>query len=161
MKDIIIWIVFIAVGALWEFVGRKKGSSASDTPSASVGRAADRPAPASRSSVPAPYSGTSRPAPHNSSSRPAPYSGTSRPAPYTATPRPAPAYTPLPDSAKDMPLQQVEVLPDTPLTEPIPLQDTPMSPDATVDDATRREREAHFRRWRQAIIDTQVLERKF
>lgn len=136
MEDIIIWIVFIAIGALWEFVGKKKSDSRSRAGAA---------APAPMTIDP-----DSRPSSPKSSQ-----SASHRPE------KPKPAYRPM-TQADAEPVSEVEILSDTPLL------DTPLTSDIDTPpyntgqpDAARHDREAHFRRWRQAIIDTQVLERKF
>lgn len=144
MEDIIIWIVLIAIGALWEFVGKKKGESRSRTHSGTPAPAPFK--PVAQSSSPAPAK------PVAQSTSPAKSS-------HFSQEKSRPVYKPM-RVENDQELATVEILSDTPLT------DTPLSIDTdtpTFSDAaqTASDREAHFRRWRQAIIDTQVLERKF
>lgn len=135
MEGIIIWIVFIAIGALWEFVGKKKSDSRSRSQSAA-------PAPARLESAPRSSTAVK-----------------TESAPRKAE-RPKPAYKPM-HLVDAEPVAAVEIITDTPL----PDIDTPSVTDTPAisaeQSAAQSDREAHFRRWRQAIIDTQVLERKF
>ena len=137
MEDIIIWIVFIAIGALWEFISKKKSDSRSGARSAAPAQAI--PEAAARLSVQTPP----------------------RPVSPHITERPKPEYRPM--SVVDAePISEVEILSDTPLADtPLTLDTDAPAGVAARPDAVQLDREAHFRRWRQAIIDTQVLERKF
>ena len=138
METIIIWIVFIAIGALWEFVSKKKGDSRSRAVSGST-------TPGNRNA-----------APRVSAPRPAPFTPSAGHHPQ----RPKTVYQPM-SVGNEQTVSEVEVLTDTPLPDSISDDNILPPPSENGSTGTLSDREEHFRRWRQAIIDTQVLERKF
>ena len=139
METIIIWIVFIAIGALWEFVSKKKGDSRSRSVS-------DSATPGNRNA-----------APRVSAPRPAPFTPS---AGHHHPQRPKTVYQPM-SVGNEQTVSEVEVLTDTPLPDSISDDNILPPPSENGSTGTLSDREEHFRRWRQAIIDTQVLERKF
>lgn len=145
METIIIWIVIIAVGAAFEWV--KKKSAPSD----------NEPHPTARISRPAPCDAdwsTINPSQPTVSRQPEPRKPQiPKPASVanTVTPTSLHAYKPLTNlPANDTPIQ-VEELDDS----REPQQSAKMTQQELV------ERQAHYDRWRKAILDTQILERKF
>jgi len=133
--------VIVAVGAAFEWVKKK---SASQEGGQSRPGSISRPAPCNTTwTVPTTYVDTaSKPQP-----QPQPQPRQSK----AAKPAPAPAnvYNPLTNLPQnDTPLQ-VEVLDDSDEIAPV--------------SSTREHdlRTAHYDRWRKAILDTQILERKF
>lgn len=142
METIIIWIVIVAVGAVFEWVKKK---SASQEGGQSRPGSISRPAPCNTTwSVPTTdVDMTSKPQP-----QPQPQPRQTKAA--KPAPAPAHAYQPLANLSQndDTPLQ-VEVLDDSDETAPV-------SPTREHDLRT-----AHYDRWRKAILDTQILERKF
>ena len=144
METIIIWIVIVAVGAAYEWVKKKAAPSESEQhPPART----SRPAPCN-----APWStdrAMQQPARMQHEPRkPKPQ----KPAPAaSAIPAPAHSYQPLTNlPANDTPMQ-VEELDNN--------QETPQN--SKVSQQELAERQAHYDRWRKAILDTQILERKF
>ena len=133
METIIIWIVIVAVGAAFEWVKKK---SASHEGGQSLPGSISRPTPCNEPwSVPEP-SKAATPQPQR---------------PKAARPAPAPAnvYKPPTNLPQNDTQLQVEVLDDSDGVAP--------APSARELDS----RTAHYDRWRKAILDTQILERKF
>ena len=152
MEDIIIWIVILAIGAGVEFLKKKKAESKGDEDlqkATEHKRQQPRPAPfrasggqqtfRARAAAPAP-------AMH----------AAARPAEASVHAKPAPAglhssYRPLAITEE----MDMDMTADTSAYGPL-MHDSP-APASSGD----RERDAHYARWRQAILDTQILERKF
>ncbi len=136
--------MIVAVGAAYEWV--KKKAAPSDGEQHPPARTS-RPAPCN-----APWSAdrtTQQPASRHPEPR---KTKTSKPAPTTsAIPAPAHTYQPLTNlPANDTPMQ-IEELDNN--------QETPQT--SKVSQQELAERQSHYDRWRKAILDTQILERKF
>lgn len=145
MEDIIIWIVIVGIAAAVEYLKKKRGSdgtSAGKTSISSPAKPRQRTGAAApaRRAVPAPFI----PEPD-------------MPATVTTTPSPAPASRP----SRAVAYQPLTASPD-PMEEGPSMPETPAAVRNRQHDDTEQARlKAHYDRWRQAIIDTQVLERKF
>lgn len=144
METIIIWIVIVAVGAVYERIKKKAAQSDSEQ------------RPPARTSRPAPCNaswGTDRSMQHPASMQPEPRKPKApKPAPAASViPAPAHTYQPLTNLPTNDTPMQIEELDDS--------QETPRV--ATMSQQELAERQAHYDRWRKAILDTQILERKF
>lgn len=145
METIIIWIVIVAVGAAYEWVKKKAAPSESEQ------------RPPARTSRPAPCNAswsTDRTTQHPARRQPEQRKkqAPKPPAPATsAIPAPAHTYQPLTNLPTDDTPMQVEELDNN--------QETPQT--SKVSQQELAERQAHYDRWRKAILDTQILERKF
>lgn len=144
METIIIWIVIATIGAAYDRF--KKKSSASD----------GEQRPPARTSRPAPCNAlwsTDRNTQHPASMQPEPQKPkVPKPAPATSViPAPAHTYQPLTNLPTNDTPMQIEELDDS--------QETPQA--ATMSQQELAERQAHYDHWRKAILDTQILERKF
>ncbi|WP_285823323.1 hypothetical protein [Duncaniella freteri] len=144
MEDIIIWIVIIAVGMAIEFLKKKKAEGDEDI---QVTERKRQPRPASR---PAPYRAPS--VDNNDVTD----NGTPR---HPIHPKPAPAQS-------GNQAQPVRHNPFRSSYQPIAMSEN-MEAEISVEQPAAttapsdEERDAHYARWRQAILDTQILERKF
>ncbi len=144
MEDIIIWIVIIAVGMAIEFLKKKKAEGDEDI---QVTERKRQPRPASR---PAPYRA---PSVDNNDVKD---NGTTR---HPIHPKPAPAQS-------GNQAQPVRHNPFRSSYQPIAMSEN-MEEEISVEQPAAttapsdEESDAHYARWRQAILDTQILERKF
>lgn len=144
MESIIIWIVIIVAGYVFEQLKKRAEQKKAEEETLNrhhhnahnATRGVPRPAPASAQEMRRP-----RPAPAQVQ--------TMTPSTTVKTAKPQqPAYKPLDIPETEMDMEIVE------LTDEM---ETASSTPAHADRST----EAHYARWRQAILDTQVLERKF
>lgn len=152
MEKIIIWVVLMVGAVLYEQIKKYL---------AEKGKHSDEEKPKKR---PRPVRQQMRPV----MNRPAP------PPPPVATPVATPDDTGQPSSRFETPLARAARLRSLPAEGECALSEhhlhsgetdeAPAAPAVDVAAATeeeRKAREAHFARWRRAIVDTQILERKF
>lgn len=150
MEDIIIWIVILAIGAGVEFLKKKKAESKGDE---DIQKATERKRQQPR---PAPFRASGGQQTFRArAAAPAPaMHAAARTAEASVHAKPAPAGL----HSSYRPLAITEVMDMTAATSADgPLMHDSPAPASSGD----RERDAHYARWRQAILDTQILERKF
>lgn len=182
MEDIIIWIVIVAIGATVEYLKKKRGSDSTSASMTSESSANNRnrhqsasraPRTAPAPFIPEPY--VPEPARSESwgeplfSPSPAKQSATAPKAKAAGKPAAASGKsttasgksTPKSKTAPTHGYQPLAISPD-------PKDEGPSMPSAQAadenrlrDEAEQARLKAHYDRWRQAILDTQVLERKF
>ncbi len=140
METIILWIVIIAVGAVWERIKKKADKDDLRQPPGTSPLPAPCDAPWARPETAAPAK-ASRPAQQRTS-------------PASPKPKPAPlphAYKPIQNTASDT-VMEIETLDD---------DNNTITAESKMSAQDIEARKAHYDRWRKAILDTQILERKF
>lgn len=141
MESIIIWIVIIVAGYVFEQLKKRAEQKKAEEEALNrhrhnATRGIPRPAPASVQEMRRPH-----PAPAQVQ--------TMTPSTTIKTAKPQqPAYKPLDIPETEMEMEIVELTDEMETTSSTPAH-------------SDRSTEAHYARWRQAILDTQVLERKF
>lgn len=142
METIILWIVIIAVGAVWERIKKKADKDDQWQPPGTSPLPAPCDAPWAHPELTTPAK-ASRPAPQRTA-----------PTPASEKPKPAPlphAYKPIQNTASDT-VMEIETLDD---------DNNPITAESKMSAQDLEARQAHYDRWRKAILDTQILERKF
>lgn len=140
METIILWIVIIAVGAVWERIKKKADKDEQWRPPGTSPLPAPCDAPWAQPHTKA----TAKP------QRQA-QSGTAAAAPKPKQASLPHAYKPIKDTTPDN-VMEIETLDEDNGT---------ITAGSKMTDQDIRARQAHYDRWRKAILDTQILERKF
>lgn len=140
METIILWIVIIAVGAVWERIKKKTDKD-------------EQWRPPGTSPLPDPCDA---PWAHPHTKATATPQRQAQSDTAAATPKPKPAslphtYKPIKDTTPDT-VMEIETLDD---------DNNMITAESKMTAQDIKSRQAHYDRWRKAILDTQILERKF